>query len=204
MGRGIVLLIALAVLVPACSASDDEEREAIARAEEAILGLADPENAERSFASLSHLAFEQPGALERAALEHVGATDRGVRIAVVHALASVASDPEAIAALERFATSEDVTERLLAATALVARGNRKGVPVLIDGLRETASMRYMDPPTQAWRFARNVLLVHVDQDPGLRGASDAAAAAEAAAEWEAWWSANGETYDLEPASPFRP
>lgn len=100
------------------------------------------------------------------------------------------ADPASIEALRTLSTSPDVTERLLAAGALAALGDRTGVDVLIDALVSEELLRNVDPPFAAWRYSRANLLLLVDQDLGLAEAGDAEAAANAQPAWVDWWAAN--------------
>jgi hypothetical protein len=146
----------------------------------------------RSLGAINESAFVDPVALRAEALVGLGAGEPDRRFASVLALTMTAStaDPASIEALRTLSSSTDVTERLLAAGALAALGEKDGVDVLIDALVSDEPLRNVDPPFASWRYSRANLLLFVDQDLGLADARDAAATAAAQPAWMDWWAAH--------------
>jgi HEAT repeat protein len=146
----------------------------------------------RSLGAINESALADPDALRAEALVGLGAGEPNHRFASVLALTMTAStaDPASIEALRTLSSSPDVTERLLAAGALAALGEKNGVDVLIDALVSEELLRNLDPPFAAWRYSRANLLLFIDQDLGLADARDAAATAAAQPAWMDWWAAN--------------
>ena len=143
----------------------------------------------RSISAVNESALIEPDALREEALAGLDASDASRRFASVLALTMTAStdEPASIDALRTLLVSPDVTERLLAAGALAALGDRDGVDVLIDALASAELLRNVDPPFAAWRYSRANLLLVVEQDLGLVDARDATAAAAAQPAWADWW-----------------
>lgn len=160
----------------------------------AIAAIAEFDDAElaRSLGAINESALADPDALRAEALVGLSAAEPNRRFASVLALTMTAStaDPPSVEALRTLSSSPDVTERLLAAGALAALGEKNGVDVLIDALVSEELLRNVDPPFAAWRYSRANLLLFIDQDLGLADARDAAATAAAQPAWMDWWAAN--------------
>ena len=160
----------------------------------AIAAIAEFDDAElaRSLGAINESALADPDTLRAEALVGLSAAEPNRRFASVLALTMTASTeyPPSIEALRKLSTSPDVTERLLAAGALAALGEKNGVDVLIDALVSEELLRNVDPPFAAWRYSRANLLLFIDQDLGLADARDAAATAAAQPAWMAWWAAH--------------
>jgi HEAT repeat protein len=159
----------------------------------AIVGFDDgPSALARSLSAVNESALTDPDALREEALAGLDSGELSRRFACVLALTMTAStdEPASIEALRTLSTSPDVTERLLAAGALAALGDKNGVDVLIDALASQELLRNLDPPFAAWRYSRANLLLFLDQDLGLADAHDAQAAAAAQLAWVSWWAAH--------------
>jgi hypothetical protein len=167
-----------------------------------IAGFDDsPSALARSLGAVNESALSDPDALREEALAGLDSGDPDRRFVCVLALTMTASteDPASIEALRMLSVSPDVTERLLAAGALAALGDKDGVGVLIDALVSDEVVRNVDPPFAAWRYARANLLLLVGQDLGLVDAHDAAAATAAQPAWVGWWAeqSGGLTWNAE-------
>ena len=119
--------------------------------------------------------------------------------AAVYALSRTAKSAGSVAALATLLTSTRVEDRLLAATALAYRGDKSGLPVLIDELGSTGAFVYWEPAQTASDFARAQLLRFTNQDLGLRAGTDPAAAANVKQAWQQWWKDRGATLQWDPA-----
>ncbi len=97
--------------------------------------------------------------------------------------------------------SNDVSERLLAAEALLRGGDTSALPVVIDALGDDHSMELWEPPMPVWRFARLLLLGATGLDLGLQSADTPDQALVAKGAWEQWWRTNGSTYSLPRPGP---
>lgn len=160
-------------------------------ATDAVAGF-DPSLNARTELALIHAAAEQdPEALRTIALDQLASNNSDVRWAALYALSVVVEpgDPESTAALMQSLGSADVDERLAAAGGLVAVGEKAAVPVLIAILESTETTQYIVMPS--WRVARGLLLTHVSQDLGLRGADTGRTAAAAKPAWQTWWAEHG-------------
>ncbi len=155
-----------------------------------------PGRLDASFQTVNRLAGSQQEGLRSAALAHLQSADAGVRYGAVYALTLTAVAGPSMDALKGLLQTGNASEQLLAATRLVALGDRDALPVIIGFLDSDASLSYWSPPKQLWQFARRQLLVLTDQDFGLRAANDRAAAAATMADWSHWWAENGATYRL--------
>jgi hypothetical protein len=130
--------------------------------------------------------------LRTAALGHLADSNELVHYAAVYALALTATNAgDSTVALQGLLTSVAVDDRLLAAGALIYRGDRSAIPVLIAELGSADAMAYRDPPTTASQFAATQLLRFTNQDLGLRAVSDTAGAAQVKAQWQQWWDEHG-------------
>lgn len=187
--RGAIPALGLALLLAACGGGADSP-------EGAITGFrGDADNVGESFRAISGHLRERPAQLRAAALDHLGAEDPNVAYAALYSLAITAEEGESIDALRPFLESGDVSERMLAAGSLVARGEKAGIPVLIDALDSEEPLAYRTPERPAWLFAQHVLLRYTGQDVGPALAQpeelDPTLVAEAMPDWERWWAKNG-------------
>lgn len=183
----VILAIALAVGLAACGGSG-----AGSGAENALTGFSgEPAKVDASFARIHGDLRMRPDELREAALEHLDDDDRNVRYASVYALAVTAEEGESIEALRPILDSTDVSERLLAAGSLIARGEKEAIPVLVDALGTGALLSFRDPPKPAWEYAHFVLSRYTGRGSPLQVLSNAQAAAAAKPAWEQWWAAKG-------------
>jgi hypothetical protein len=151
------------------------------------------------FAALEEGVRSDPDGLRAAAMRHLGDTDEMVHYAAVYALARTAtSDESSMSALRGLLASARVDDRLLAAGALVYRGESSGIPVLIGELDSPEAMALRDPPQTASGFARQLLLRFTNEDFGLRAAGDDASAATAKPAWQQWWDEHGAGLQWDP------
>lgn len=180
----IVLLPALA----ACGGDGGPDGEA-GPPEDPILAFdSSPLKREPSFRALYAQIHARPAELREAALAHLRDADPDVRYASLFALAMTAEPGAPLDALRPFLQSSDPSERMMAAGALVANGEKAGLPVLIDALTSTAPLRFHDPSLLAWQLARSTLIQYTDEDMGLLARPGARWEPEAAqARWRAWW-----------------
>lgn len=155
---------------------------------------------EEAFADLDRLMVEDPSAAEAAALARLDDGDPQVRFAAVFALANTGTSERGERALRELLESRDVTERALAAEALVSRGAREALPVLIDHLADDTFLRFAEPPMEAWAHAQFLLTLYTEQDFGLSSAADASGAAAAGTAWADWWEAEGDRIVWDEAS----
>jgi hypothetical protein len=113
------------------------------------------------------------------------------RAAAAQALcqANPAAARPAVAAL---LTDPNAAVRLTAARALVALGEKKAVPVLIDLLGAL-------PPEQAWPAEEVLLRLAGEHAPSVTLGKDAAARQKCHDAWAEWWKAHGAKTDLAKA-----
>ena len=160
--------------------------------DKAITGFGGGAGVNPDFANLETQVRDNPDGLRAAALAHLADSNDLVHYAAVYALARTAkSTGESISALQGLLTSPRVNDRLLAAGALIFRGDRTAIPVLIDLLGSPDSMAFRDPPQTGSEFAAEQLLRFTSEDFGLRAVTDAAGAAQAKPLWKQWWDAHG-------------
>jgi hypothetical protein len=133
-----------------------------------------------SFGSVN-AALSSPAGLRRQALAGLHSKSGLVQFASVYALSLTAVRGSSLRALRPFVTSSSVDERMMAASSLVARGDRSGLPALVSALGSGAELGYLNEPV--WQFARFVLLSFTSDDFGLRKAMTAAAARRTEAAW---------------------
>ena len=164
-----------------------------------ITGFGSGQGVNADFAALEADIRANPDKVEAGALAHLGDADPSVRYASVYALSRTAKSAGSLAALATLFTSTRVEERLLAATALAYRGDKSGLPVLIDELGSTGAFLYWEPAQTASEFARAQLLRFTNQDLGLRAGTDPAAAANVKQAWQQWWNDHGPTLRWDPA-----
>jgi hypothetical protein len=154
-----------------------------------------------SFAAVQAQVRKNPSELRDAAIPLANAPDPAVRFAAIYALSLTADDVKSRDALAPILESGDVSERLLAAEALLRGGDTSALPVVIDALGNDHSMELWEPPMAVWRFARLLLLGATGLDLGLQSAETLDQALVAKAAWEQWWRASGSTYHLPAAGP---
>ena len=152
---------------------------------------AKPEMLEASYHNLHTLIRENPESAAVAALQQLQADDPSVRFVAIYTLANTATTDAQLDALRTVLTSASLSERVLAAEALLARGDKQAVPVLIAALNSGEDLANSLPPRQAWEYARQLLLQFTDQDFGLTVDESLAAATAAQPAWQAWWEQNG-------------
>jgi hypothetical protein len=164
-------------------------------------GVDTPSDLTASFGALQAQVNTHPSELRDAAIPLVGSPDAVVRFAAIYALSLTADDAAAHRALGPVLQSSDVSERLLAAEALLRAGDVSAVPVVIDALDNDHSMELWEPPMPIWRFARLLLLGATGLDFGLQSADTLDQARSAKAAWEQWWRTNGSSYQVPRGSP---
>jgi len=152
------------------------------------------------FAAIEAAIDDDLGAARAAALEHLKDEDAASRFAALYVLARTAEPGESQEALRPFLESPDVTERLLAAQALLVRGEKAAFPVLIAELDSEAYIWYWDPPMQVWEMASFTLIQFTNEDLGLIGVDDFAGTAGAKPAWESWWLESQEFLAWDPES----
>lgn len=152
---------------------------------------AEPEALEASYHNLHILIRDDPETAAKLALEQIEARDPVARFVAIYTLANTASTEAQLDALRALLTSESLSERVLAAEALLARGDKRAIPVLIGVLNSDEELANSLPPQRAWEYARNLLLQFTVQDFGLSADESQAAAAAAQPAWQAWWEQNG-------------
>jgi hypothetical protein len=185
----LVLALALGLALVACS----ERGGAVSR--RAAIEAFGAQSGQAPFAGLSEAIVADPEGTHQAALDLIASGDPDVRIAALYAL-SVTARPEDAETFAPFLESADAGERVLAGAALVALGDRRSVPVLIDSLGEDDALPFGFPPVPVWREARYALLQSTGQELGLREATTADQAAAAIPAWEAWWTSAGPTFEV--------
>lgn len=137
-------------------------------------------------ARLNNAVLAEPQASREAALEGLSSDDADARMAAVYAL-SLTLQSEDADALAELLQSQDAGERVLAAAGMVAVGDSRAVPVLIESLDIEDPLPFGSPPLRVWEQARIALLRFTGQDFGLQQAATAEEAAATKQEWEAWW-----------------
>lgn len=151
------------------------------------------DSVDEDFVAIEEAIESSPQDVRAAALAHVGDEDVNVRFAALYALARTAEEGESMDALVPFLSSEDISERIMAAEALLVRGEKAAIPVLIAALDSEDDLAFRDPPQQAWDAASFALIQFTEEDLGLVGVEDLAGSAAAKPAWEAWWEAHGES-----------
>jgi HEAT repeat protein len=147
---------------------------------------ADPGAGSWPRARLNTAVLAEPQASREAALESLNSDDADVRIAAVYAL-SLTLQPEDADASAPLLQSQDAGERVLAAAGMIAVGDGRAVPVLIEALDIEDPLPFGAPPLRVWEQARIALLRFTGQDLGLQQAATAEEAAAKTPKWEAWW-----------------
>jgi hypothetical protein len=144
------------------------------------------------------LIRDDPEAAAQAALEQLDADDPAARFAALYALANTAATDEQLEGLRATLASASLSERVLAAEALLVRGEKQALPVLIEALGSDEDLAFSLPPRQAWEYARDLLLTYTEGDFGLTADESFAAASAARPAWQAWWQANGGGIEWRP------
>jgi len=181
--------VGLALLAAACTTGGSS-------AEKAIISF---QGQAQDFYNVAVDSVRHAADLRAAALKHLHDTDPNVRFASFYALTLTAAPGSSMAALQTFLSSSDVNERLPAAGAIVSRGAKDGLPVLIDALGSSDVVAWFDPPMEAWQYASFVLTTFTGQDFGLTKAKDAAAAARTRPAWQKWYREHGASLTWDPA-----
>jgi HEAT repeat protein len=121
--------------------------------------------------------------------------DPDVRIAAIYAL-SITLEPGDADALARVLESSNAGERVLAAAGMIAAGDGRAVPVLIDALGIKDPLPFGAPRLRVWAQARISLLSFTGQDFGLRKSATAEESAATQSDWEAWWAEAGASFEV--------
>ena len=87
-------------------------------------------------------------------------------------------------------TQNPTSIRMMAAAVAVELGDKRGIPVLISCLNETARFRDSEPPAPICYYANDFLVRFTDVDFGYSCNYDSYDE-RAAGQWQAWWDANG-------------
>ena len=173
-------------------ASDTSSAGVASSGEVAIVQFGGGNGVNADFMVLEEMVRADPDGLRVAALRHLADTDPMVHYAAVYALVRTAkSDESSMSVLRALLVSPRVDDRLLAAGALVYRGESAGIPVLIAALDSPEAMALRDPPQTASGFGRELLLRFTSEDFGLRAASDAVSVAKVEPAWRQWWDEHG-------------
>jgi HEAT repeat protein len=145
-----------------------------------------PAAGSRPRARLNAAVLAEPDASREAALDRIESEDPDVRMAAAYAL-SITLRPEDADVLAPLLESSVAGERVLAAAGLLAVGDGRAVPVLIEALVLEDRLPFGSPQLRVWEQARFALLSFTGQDFGLRSAATASEAAATAPAWESWW-----------------
>jgi hypothetical protein len=194
--KHLILALLLLGAGTACrNSSGDSKVEPMA----AIAGL-EPSSpaASRSRSRLNTAVLSAPEASREAALAQLRAhdpNDPDARLAALYVLSLTLRDEDADA-LAPVLTSREAKERVLAAAAMLALGDRRAVPVLIELLGVEDPLPFGDPPLRVWQQARMALLSFSGQDLGLRRAATASQAAAAAPALRDWWAQAGVSFEV--------
>jgi hypothetical protein len=153
-----------------------------------------PDQLVASFRALDDAALTHPGQTREAAITRLRERDAGVHYAALYALALTVAPGKATTKLESALRSPNLSERLVAARSLLAHGDKRSIPVLIEELRENFAPAFGNPPEAAWQVARFDLIQYLPVHLGLIGRHvDAATTRAAARRWRAWWTINGDS-----------
>ncbi|HEX9596167.1 MAG TPA: HEAT repeat domain-containing protein [Anaerolineales bacterium] len=148
-------------------------------------------NPETAFQTLHENIRDNPSELARAAMQQLENADPAVRFAAIYALANTAETQQHLDGLRSLLSSQSAGERLLAAEALLVRGEKEAIPVLIAALNSEEELAYSLPPQQAWQAASSLLLLYTLEDFGLAGADTFELVAVTQPAWQAWWEQQG-------------
>jgi len=129
-------------------------------------------------------------------LELLRENDTFGRWCALYALSNVAYD---LNASERREITDELTPlftqnptsiRMMAGAVATELGDKRGIPVLIGCLNETARFRDSEPPAPICYYANDFLVRFTDVDFGY-SCNYEGYNATAQAQWRAWWEANG-------------
>ena len=129
-------------------------------------------------------------------LELLRENDTFGRWCALYALSNVAYD---LNASERREITDELTPlftqnptsiRMMAGAVATELGDKRGIPVLIGCLNETARFRDSEPPAPICYYANDFLVRFTDVDFNY-SCNYNTYDAHAAAEWQGWWQANG-------------
>lgn len=187
------LLVVLGLALGGCSGGDNGGAEEPLAAIEGFDAAPDAGSWPRSRLNTAVLA--EPDASRKAALDRLKSEDPDVRIAAAYAL-SITLKPEDADVLAPLLGSPMPGERVLAAAGMLAIGDRRAVPILIDALGVEDRLPFGSPRLRTWEQARFSLLSFTGQDFGLRDATTAQEAAATAPEWESWWATAKTSFKL--------
>lgn len=195
-------LLAIAGLLTAC-ASGQNTVEPVATADP--VAVVDPIVALEQFdasdagswsrARLNSAVVFEPAATRQAALERLDSDDPDVRIAAVYAL-SMTLAPEDADSLAPLLGSGSPAERVLAGAGMLASGDSRAVPVLIEALGIDDPLPFGAPPLRVWEQARWALLPFTGQDFGLAEAATSEEASATASAWEEWWAETESSFQV--------
>lgn len=142
---------------------------------------------ESSFQTLHEQIRDHPSEVALAAVQNLESPDETVRFAAIYALANTAESADQLEALIQILQSPNVGERLLAAEALLARGEKEAIPVAIAALNSDEELIHSLPPKQAWETAQGLLLFYTLEDFGLDDADSLDTVSVTQPAWQAWW-----------------
>jgi HEAT repeat protein len=193
--RALLGLVPFLVLGAACSS--DRGGDAVEVDPAAAMDAFDtaPEAGAWPRSRLNIAVLADPQGSRAAALRRLQSEDPEVRIAAIYAL-SITLKPGDADALARVLESSNAGERVLAAAGMVAVGDERAVPVLIDALGIEDPLPFGAPRLRVWKQARISLLSFTGQDFGLRESATAEEAAATQSDWEAWWAEAGASFEV--------
>jgi hypothetical protein len=190
--RALVGVVLFLILGTACGGDDSVEVDPVGAIDEFD---AAPEAGSWARSRLNSAVLADPQGSRAAGLERLESEDPDVRIAAIYAL-SITLEPPDADALARLLESSDAGERVLAAAGMLAVGDGRAVPVLIDALEIEDPLPFGAPPLRVWEQARIALLLFTGQDFGLRASATAEEASATRSEWEAWWAEAGASFEV--------
>jgi hypothetical protein len=190
--RSLLVTLLLLALGTACGSSGGRAVDPTA----AIEGF-DPtaETQRRSRSDLNTAMLAERDATREAALSHLDASDSDVRMAAVYAL-TLTLRPGDASTLAPLLKSPRPAERVLAASGLLALGEGRAVPVLIDALGIDEPLPFGAPPVRVWEQARLALLSFTGQDFGLQKARGVERAKASVPRWRAWWAGARASFEV--------
>jgi hypothetical protein len=184
------------VLLVLCVGAACSDADGVVDPSAAIDGFdAAPGAGSRSRSRLNTAVLAEPDASREAAVDRLDSDDPDVRIAAVYAL-SITLEPGDADALAPLLESAIPGERVLAGAGMLAVGDGRAVPVLIEALGLEDRLPFGSPPLRVWEQARFALLSFTGEDFGLRGAATAAEAEATAPEWDAWWATARDSFEI--------
>jgi len=117
-----------------------------------------PEAIDESFRDLHVLIRDDPEAAADAGTAAAGSPGRGDAVRGLYTRRTQRTTEGQLDALRDALRSDSLSERVLAAEALLARGEKKAIPVVIAALDADEQLMYSLPPRQAWDYASQLLL----------------------------------------------